>query len=101
MEIACKVKALIPGTCINFLLKIRYEKLIEDTFAEPQNEEILGYYLNQPKAVEHSEPRQRTKTKLLKRKEVATKDIRNFFAPASTVSSNKRNNTNKAIIETD
>ena len=101
MEIACKVKALIPGTCINFLLKIRYEKLIEDTYAEPQNEEILGCYLNQPEAEDHQEPRPRTKIKLLKRKEVATKDIRNFFAPASTVSSNKRNNTNKAIIETD
>ena len=101
MEIACKVKALIPGTCINFLLKIRYEKLIEDTYAEPQNEEILGCYLNQPEAEEHPEPLQRTKTKLLKRKEVVTKDIRNFFAPASTVSSNKRSNTNKAIIEID
>ena len=90
MEIACKVKALIPGTCINFLLKIRYKKLTEDTYTEPQNKEILGCYLNQPEGEEHSEPRQRTKKKVLKRKEVATEDIRNFLAPAFTVSSNKK-----------
>ena len=101
MEIACKVKASIPGTCINFHLIERYKKMIEGTYTEPQNEEILGCYLKQQEGEEHPEPRQRTKKKVLKRKEVVTKDIRNFFAPVSTVSSSKRNNTNKAIIEID
>ena len=41
MEIACKV-ASIPGTCVNLLLVERYKKLIEETYTEPQNEEILG-----------------------------------------------------------
>ena len=31
MEIACKVIASIPGTCINLLLVERYKKLVEDT----------------------------------------------------------------------
>ena len=35
----------IPGTCINLLLLGRYEKLIQETYTEPQNEDILGSYL--------------------------------------------------------
>ena len=60
--------------------------------------------LNQQEGEEYEEQRQRTKKKLLKRKEVPTKSIRNFsetLFSVSTVSSNKKNNTNKAIIETD
>ena len=45
MEIACKVTSSIPGTCINLLLLESYEKLIQETYTEPQNEEILGSYL--------------------------------------------------------
>ena len=101
MEIPCKVKASISGTCINLLLIERYKKMIEHTYTEPQNKEILGCYLNQQKGKEHPEPRQRIKKKALKRKELVTKDIWNFFAPVSNVSSSKRNNTNKAIIEID
>ena len=47
MEIACKVTVSIPGTCINLLLVERYKKLVEDTYTEPKNEEILGSYLIQ------------------------------------------------------
>ena len=79
----------------------RYKKLIEETYTKPKNEKILGSCLNQQEVEEDPEPRQRTKKIVLKRKEVATKDIRNSFAPVSTVSSSKRNNTNKAIIEID
>ena len=57
--------------------------------------------LNQQEGEEHPEPRQRTKKKVLKRKEVATKDIRNFFTPVSSVSSSKRNNANKTVIKID
>ena len=57
--------------------------------------------LTQQEGEEHPEPRQRRKKKVLKRKEVATKDIRNFFTPVSSVSSSKRNNANKAIIKID
>ena len=32
MEIACKVTASIPGTCINLLLVEIYKKLVEDTY---------------------------------------------------------------------
>ena len=101
MEIPCKVKASISGTCINLLLIERYKKMIEHTYTEPQNKEILRCYLNQQEGKEHPEPRQRIKKKALKRKELVTKDIWNFFAPVSNVSSSKRNNTNKAIIEID
>ena len=52
---------------------------MEDTYTEHQNEEILGCYLNQQEGEEHPEPRQRTKKKELKRKEVAAKDIQNLF----------------------
>ena len=101
MKISWKVRASIPGTCINLLIMERYKKLIEETYTKPKNEKILGSCLNQQEVEEDPEPRQRTKKIVLKRKEVATKDIRNSFAPVSTVSSSKRNNTNKAIIEID
>ena len=94
-----KVEASIPSTCINLLPIERYERLIEDTYKELQNEDILGCYLHQRKGEEHPEPHQRAKKKVLKRKEVARKDIQNFFDPVSTVSSSKRNKTNKAIIK--
>ena len=47
IEVPCEVKASISGTCINLLLIEKYKKLTEDTYTEPQNKEILGYYLNQ------------------------------------------------------
>ena len=47
MEIVCKVTASIPGRCINLLLVERYKKLVEDTYTEPKNEEILRSYLLQ------------------------------------------------------
>ena len=101
MVIACKVKASSPGTCINLLLTEGYKKSIEDAYTEPQNEEILGRYLNQQEGEGHPEPHQRTKKKVLKRKEVATRDIRKFFAPFYPVSSSKRINENKATIKID
>jgi len=99
MEIACKVTASIPGTCINLLLMERYKKLIQDTYTEPQNEEILGSYLNfYQEGEEHQEPREicRTrKVKVLKKKEVRTKDIRDFYPLVPNVASNSGNCSNK------
>ena len=73
------VKASIRGAYINLLLIERYKRLIEDTYTEPQNEEILGCYLNQQEVEEHPELRQKTKKKVLERKKVATKDIGIFL----------------------
>lgn len=98
MEIACKLTASIPGTCINLLLLERYKKLIQDTYTEPQNEEILGSYLIQQEGEGHQEQGEicrKRKVKVLNRKEVRTKDIRQFFGSASTVASNNENRNNK------
>lgn len=64
-----------------------------------KNDEILRCYLNQQKGEEHPEQRRKTKKKVLKKKEVATKYIQNFFMPVSAMSSIERSKKNKAIIE--
>ena len=69
IEIACKVTASIPGTCINFLLVERYKKLVEDTYTEPKNEEILGSYLIQHEEEGNQDPRETVR----KRKENSEK----------------------------
>ena len=85
MEIACKVTASITGTCVNLLLIERYKQLIQDTYTEPQNEEILGSYLNiqedEGQKQNHEEISWKKREKITKKKEVKTKDIRQFFAP--------------------
>ena len=111
MEIACKVTSSIPGTCINLLLLGRYEKLIQETYTEPQNEEILGSYLYpQPEKgyQEQGEKRYMTKkVKVAKKKEERTKDIRKFFAPVSTsIATSSSNiatssNNDNAVMEID
>ena len=86
METACKVTASISGTYINLLLVERYKKLVEDIYTEPKNEDILGSYLIQYEEEGNQDPReivQKRKEKIPKRKEVKTKDIRQFFAPVS------------------
>ena len=85
MEIACKVTVSIPGTCVNLLLMERYKQLIKDTYSEPNKEEILGSYLNvqennETERASEAIPRKK-KEKSVKKKEVKTKDIRNFFNP--------------------
>ena len=75
MEIACKVTASIPGTCIKLLLVDRCKKLVEDTCTEPKNEEILGSYLIQHEEEGNQDPREidrKRKEKILKKKEVKT-----------------------------
>ena len=79
MEIACKVTASIPGTCMNLLLVERYKKLVEDTYTEPKNEEILGSCPIQHEEEGNQDPREIVRTrkeKIPKKKEV---DIRQFF----------------------
>ena len=98
MEIACKIIASMPATCINLALMGKYKQLIEDSYTEPQKEEILGSYLNRIEDEEGEyHPQHTTKrNSVVKRKNVSTKaeakpkDIRKFFAPVSTVSSTKR-----------
>ena len=75
------------------LLVERYKKLIEETYTEPQNEEILGSYLNTEGGHERAAPEMRRKRKTVeKKKEVKTKDIRHFFTPvvAGQVPKNRR-----------
>ena len=88
MEIACKVTVSIPGTCVNLLLMERYKQLITETYSEPKNEEVLGLYKNAQEYKETEEaskpvPRKK-KEKNVKKTEVKTKDIRNFFNPVVT-----------------
>ena len=88
MEIACKVTASIHGTCIKRLLVEKYKKLVEDTYKEPKNEEILGSYLIQHEEEGNQDPREivrKRKEKIPKKKEVK-KDIHQFFGPVSATS---------------
>ena len=45
LGIACKVITSIPGTCINLQLMERYKQLIQETYTEPQNEQIIGSFI--------------------------------------------------------
>ena len=85
MEIPCKISASIPGTCQNLLLLERYKQLIKESYTEPENEEILGSFINVEgsKEYQNHEPKSRRKIeqKKLKTVEVKTKDIRGFFLP--------------------
>jgi len=88
MEIACKVTASIPGTCINLLLMERYKQLIQETYTEPQKEEILGCYLHVAAGVSNEVniqviPRNNMGKTKKKKEEVKTKDIRNYFNPVA------------------
>ena len=102
MEIACKVTASIPGTCINILLLERYKKLVEETYTEPKNEEILGSYINklQNEELEDRVPRREKKRKRKEKAPVKTKDIRRFFTPVNCDIPPK-GKTNVNIIEID
>ena len=85
MEVACKVTASMPATCINLALMGKYKQLIEDSYLEPQKEEILGSYLNRIEEEEEYHPQHTAKRKPFKRKVVKVttkaeaKDIRKFF----------------------
>ena len=83
MEIACKVTASIPGTCVNLLLMERYKQLIQETYSEPQKEEILGCYLHVAAAgvsdVNLQVIPRNNRGKVTKKKEVENKDIRTFL----------------------
>ena len=103
MEIACKITASIPGTCINLLLMERYKKLIEDTYTEPQNEEILGSYLQIQEAEEVTvNPRQIRQKKRVNvvKKDVKSKNIRQFFQTTTAVPRSSEPN-HPSIIEID
>ena len=45
MEISYKVTTKIPGTWIILLLMEKYKQLVEQLYIEPENEEILGVFL--------------------------------------------------------
>ena len=82
MEVACKVTARFPGTWIYLFLLEKYKKLVEDIYTEPKNEEILGSYLIQHEDERNQDSREfvrKRKEKIPKKKEVTTKDIRQFL----------------------
>ena len=45
MDISYKVTTKIPGTLIILLLMEKYKQLVEQLYIEPENEEILGSFL--------------------------------------------------------
>ena len=82
MEIVCKVTASITGICNNLLLVERYKKLLEDTYTEPKNDEVLSFYLIKHEEEGNQDAREtvrKRKEKILKKKEVKTKDIHQFL----------------------
>ena len=60
----------------------RYKQLIQETYTEPQNEQIIGSFIFIEDG-EQENPSEVTKNKktVKKRDAVKTKDIRNFFVP--------------------
>ena len=87
MEIACKVTASIPGTCINLLILQKYQDIVEENYTVPKEEAILVSYLvpNDDKDTDQERrvPMNRNKkrnTVQANQTEPKCKDIRIFFS---------------------
>ena len=52
IEISCKVTANISGTVINLMIMEKYTQLVQELYAVPKNEEMLGSFLR-AKAVDN------------------------------------------------
>ena len=59
MEITCKVKVKIPGTCVNILLMKKYKKLVRHLYIEPKNEETLGSFFQTNETIDGVEAQKR------------------------------------------
>ena len=59
MEIACKVKVKIPGTCVNILLMKKYKKLVHHLYIEPKNEETLRSFFQTNETIDGVEAQKR------------------------------------------
>lgn len=121
MEIACLVTVRIPATKKNTEIAELYIELVEERYADPKEEEILGCYVTDIEeegvifAIDQGENRERNpprKTSSESRQPARKKqkqkqlDIRTLFAgatnqrnPRETSSSNKETETD--IIEID
>ena len=45
LEVPCEVTVTMSGSVVNHLLFTRYEKLLNELYIEPKNEEIVGKVL--------------------------------------------------------
>ena len=48
LEIPAKVTVTIPGTVKNYLLMEKYKEIVNERYAEPKDEEVLGSFLALP-----------------------------------------------------
>ena len=82
MEIPCKISAKIPGTCINILLMDKYKELVEELYTEPNNEEVLGSFIEINKDIDNL-PSQHAPKKSKATEDISCSksqtDIRSFF----------------------
>ena len=77
LKIPCKLTTAIPGTVSNLLSIERYKKIVTKLYIEPNNEEILGSFLQPRNDVPHSVPNSSVKKKVSKEK--ANVQLRDIF----------------------
>ena len=91
------------GLEINHMILDRFKELINDYYAEPTDEEILGFFLaiishDSPVRKQEIPPFQRKKEKL-SNSEISVPDIREMFRrQAENGQRNERKNNNKVIV---
>ena len=72
----------IPGTCINILLMDKYKELVEELYTEPNNEEVLGSFIEINKDIDNL-PSQHAPKKSKATEDISCSksqtDIRSFF----------------------
>ena len=95
LEIPCKVDVRMSGTIVNHAILQRYEKLVEELYAEPANEEILGSFLHPVVAREAPEvftaiATRRKSPKPPKQTQVKYADIRTLFKENKQTTNEKR-----------
>ena len=83
IEISCVVTVSMPGTVINQLLMERYKQFVETLYTEPNEEKILGTFLQLENTGEQDlapvAPKQKKKPKCPPKSDKNQKDIRSYF----------------------
>ena len=106
MEIACKVRVKIPGTCVNNLLMKKYKQLVHHLYIEPKDEEILGSFLQANETTDGVEAQPASKKAKVKRKQTdktvnIQKDIGHFSKKQGIITNTETHSKRPSVITID
>ena len=77
LEVPCKVTVTMSGNVVNHLLLTPYEKLLNELYIEPKNEEIVGTFLSVANEEgKQAEEKSRQQKKQQVKKDVKSSDVR-------------------------